>query len=107
MASPWFQQRNPMVSQAATAAAATVPERAPSTMTEMEMEELNRRLLRPTTSSRAKVNQSWKLDNTFMDKDRHAWSKMELFEDCKKCMWTNQGTIKSSCKIRPLNPTPR
>ncbi|XP_060078838.1 chitin deacetylase 7-like [Ylistrum balloti] len=71
-------------------------------MTEAEQDELTRRVGRPTTSSRAKVSQTWKLENTFMENGRHSWSKMELFEDCKKCMWTEGGARKVSCKIRPL-----
>jgi hypothetical protein len=32
---------------------------------------------------------------------------MELFEDCKKCMWTPSGGIKTtSCKIRPIKLVP-
>lgn len=103
LTSPWFQQR-----VGPPAPPVMVPERSPSTMTEAEQDELTRRVGRPTTSSRAKVSQTWKLENTFMENGRHSWAKMELFEDCKKCMWTEGGTRKPSCKIRPLNKqTPR
>lgn len=70
-------------------------------MSEAEIDELNKRLLRPTTSSKAKGSPAWKLDQTFMEQGRHSWAKMELFEDCKKCMWTSGGAIKKSCKTRP------
>jgi len=98
LSSPWFQQRNTMGTQSTAA----VQERPPSIMTEAEQDEATRRLSRPTTSSMAKTSQAWKLENTFMDNGRHVWSKMELFTDCKKCMWSNDGGIKSTCKIRPL-----
>ena len=39
---------------------------------------------------------------------RHSWSKMELFEDCKKCLWTPSGSVKTtSCKIRPIKVLPK
>ncbi|KAL4229851.1 hypothetical protein ACF0H5_010243 [Mactra antiquata] len=99
LSSPWFHQTGSGHDIHAH------PPKSPSqgSMSEAEIEELNKRLLRPTTSSKAKKSQAWKLDNTFMEQGRHAWAKMELFEDCKKCMWTNDGTIKHSCKTRPLD----
>ena len=74
-------------------------------MSDQEISELTKRISRPTTSSQAKKTHSWKLENTFMEQGRHSWAKMELFEDCKKCMWTNSGTVKHSCKIRPVKKT--
>lgn len=99
LTSPWFQQRTPLADQAE---AVVVQERPASTMTEAEMDELTKRVGRPTTSSRAKISQSWKLDMSFVEKGRNSWSKMELFEDVKKCMWKENGVIKESCKVRPL-----
>ena len=99
--SPWFEQ-------AGQAVAAVTTARSPSsTMKESEMDDLLRRVGKPTLSSKAKVNQSWKLENTFMETGRHSWSKMELFEDVKKCMWTPSGGIKKSCKLRPFEESNR
>ncbi|KAK3099899.1 hypothetical protein FSP39_011480 [Pinctada imbricata] len=104
LTSPWFQQRNPLAAQAVAAIPATP--RAPSNMTEAEVEKITERVGKPTRASRAKINQSWKLENTFMDSGRHSWAKMELYADCKKCMWRDNGSIKqNSCKIRPIVPT--
>lgn len=99
LSSPWFHQTG-----AGPDLHAHSGVRSPGTasLSESEIEELNKRLLRPTTSSNAKRTKAWKLDNTFMDQGRHSWAKMELFEDCKKCIWTRNGTIKHTCKTRPI-----
>lgn len=99
LSSPWFHQTG---SAHDIHAHSGVRSPSQSSMSEAEIEELNKRLLRPTTSSNAKKTQAWKLDNTFIEMGRHSWAKMELFEDCKKCMWTHDGTIKHSCKTRPI-----
>lgn len=100
LSSPWFHQTGN--GQDIHAHSGARSPGAGSSMSEAEMEELNKRLLRPTTSSNAKKTKAWKLENTFMEQGRHSWAKMELFEDCKKCIWTNNGTIKHTCKTRPL-----
>ena len=100
LSSPWFHQTgtgNDIHSHSG------IKSPSQNSMSEADIDELNKRLLRPTTSSNAKKAHSWKLENTFMDQGKHAWSKMELFEDCKKCMWTTGGTVKPSCKIRPMD----
>ncbi|KAL3878622.1 hypothetical protein ACJMK2_030992 [Sinanodonta woodiana] len=99
LSSPWFHQSS--ANQAIPPVVVRTPA-SQSSMSEAEMEEINKRLSRPTTSSAAKISMSWKLQNTYMEKGRHSWEKMELFEDCKKCIWTKNGTVKPSCKIRPL-----
>lgn len=97
LSSPWFQQTG-----SATMLIPQGPRSASQgSMSDQEITELTKRLSRPTTSSQAKKTQSWKLENNFMEQGRHSWAKMELFEDCKKCIWTNSGTVKHSCKIRP------
>ncbi|KAH3838373.1 uncharacterized protein LOC127879343 [Dreissena polymorpha] len=98
LSSPWFHQTG---SAHDIHAHSGVKSPGGSSMSEAEIEELNKRLLRPTTSSNAKRSPSWKLDQTFMEQGRHSWAKMELFEDCKKCLWTSGGAIKKSCKTRP------
>ena len=103
LTSPWFQQRNPLAVQAV---AVLPPGRPQNNMTEAEVEKITQRVGKPTRASRAKVNQTWKLENTFMDHGRHSWSKMDLYADCKKCMWKDNGSVKQqSCKIRPIVPT--
>ena len=99
LSSPWFHQTGNVPDIHSHSAIRSAG--AGSNMSEAEMLELNKRLLRPTTSSNAKKSKAWKLENTFMEQGRHSWSKMELFEDCKKCVWTNGGSIKHSCKTRP------
>lgn len=94
--SPWFEQAGQAVAAVATARSTS------SSMKESEMDELLKRVAKPTLSSKAKVNQSWKLENSFMETGRHSWAKMELFEDVKKCMWTGSGGVKQSCKLRPF-----
>lgn len=104
LTSPWFYQRNPQLPPQLANAAQT---RSPSTMTEDDVDQITKRVGRPTQASKAKLSQSWKLENTFMDNGRHAWAKMNLYADCKKCMWKDNGVVKSTYKIRPVQPTPR
>ncbi|XP_063414081.1 uncharacterized protein LOC134696297 [Mytilus trossulus] len=99
--SPWFEQ----VGQAV--AAVTTARSTSSNMTETEMDDLLKRVAKPTLASKAKVNQSWKLENSFMETGRHSWAKMELFEDVKKCMWTQGGGVKKACKLRPFEENNR
>ncbi|KAL8593841.1 hypothetical protein ACOMHN_065318 [Nucella lapillus] len=80
--------------------------KAPSSMSVDEQEALSARLSQPTESARFRRALFWKLDG-YTDTGSHSWSKMELFEDCKKCMWTPTGSIKrSTCKIRPIKVMP-
>jgi len=105
LASPWFHQRNPLAAQAAAAVQSGPDD---NNLSEADVNQITSRVSKPTTASRAKVSSSWKLDNTFMDNGRHSWSKMGLFADCKRCMWNDSGTVKTTCKIRPItNSTPR
>lgn len=98
LSSPWFHQTGSTYDIHAHSGVRS----SQSSLSETEIQDLTKRLLRPTTSSNAKISQAWKLENAFMEQGRHSWTKMELFEDCKKCIWTNDGTIKRSCKTRPL-----
>jgi hypothetical protein len=107
LSSPWFHQTSGQaIPPTGTLVAAQQPvaDKSPSNtppMTEAEMEELNKRLSRPTASSTNKRLMAYKLDS-YMDRGRHSWAKMTLFQDCKKCMWTEGGTIKSTGKIGPI-----
>ncbi len=59
-------------------------------------------LRRPTASSQAKCERPWMKRYyvpDFKEKDRHSWSKMDLFVDCHKCMYTQNGTVKNGKKI--------
>ncbi|RUS90127.1 hypothetical protein EGW08_002094 [Elysia chlorotica] len=94
--SPWFHQR-----RSESAPPAQRPKEPPA-MSQKEQEEITNRISKPTESALYRKSLYWKLDS-FMDRGFHSWSKMDLFDDCKRCMWTHDGTIKnSSCKIRPI-----
>ncbi|KAL8612922.1 hypothetical protein ACOMHN_034999 [Nucella lapillus] len=100
LSSPWFQQK-----KSEGTSSATRP-KAPSSMSVEEQEALSARLSKPTESARQRRALFWKMEG-FMDTGRHSWNKMELFEDCKKCMWSPSGAIKrESCKIRPTKMVP-
>lgn len=101
LSSPWFQQTG----SATMLQPHVVRSPSSNSMSDKEISELTTRVSRPTTSSQAKKTQSWKLQNNFMEQGRHSWAKMELFEDCKKCIWTPSGTVKHTCKIRPIKPS--
>ncbi|XP_046544455.1 uncharacterized protein LOC124254656 [Haliotis rubra] len=60
-----------------------------------DIDALTQRLMKPTRASQAKTSLHWKMD-TYLDRGRHAWSKMELCEDNKKCLWTSNGTVKKT-----------
>lgn len=96
--SPWLQQR-----RSESAPPAQRP-RDPPSISAKDQDESTERLLRPTESALYRQSLYWKLDS-FMDKGFHSWSKMDLFSDCKRCMWGPHGSIKSSCKIRPNDVT--
>ncbi|XP_076467557.1 uncharacterized protein LOC143298564 [Babylonia areolata] len=100
LASPWFHRSRSDIAQPVSRP------KAPSTMSVDEQEALSARLSQPTESARYRRALFWKLDG-YTEGGRHAWSKMELFEDCKRCMWTPSGSIKvTSCKIRPIKVMP-
>ncbi|XP_076446464.1 uncharacterized protein LOC143283920 [Babylonia areolata] len=101
LSSPWFQQKR-------SDNTPTPPRpKPPSAMSVVEQEALSARLSKPTESARQRSALYWKMDG-FMDTGRHSWNKMELFEDCKKCMWTPSGAIKrDTCKIRPTHVVPK
>ncbi|XP_005110770.1 uncharacterized protein LOC101857753 [Aplysia californica] len=92
---PWFHQRR------SESAPPVERPREPPSISAKEQDEVTERLLRPTESALYRQSLYWKLDS-FMDRGFHSWSKMDLFSDCKRCMWTPDGSIKRSCKIRPL-----
>ena len=59
-------------------------------------------LRRPTTSSQAKSERPWMKRYYVLDsseKGRQSWTKMDLYLDCHKCMYTSNGTVKKSTKI--------
>lgn len=93
--SPWYHQKR---SESAPPANKV---REPPTITAKEQNDITARLSRPTESALYRQSLFWKLDG-FMDKGFHSWSKMDLFDDSKRCMWNKDGAIKRSCKIRPL-----
>ena len=94
--SPWFHQR-----RSESAPPAQRPKEPPS-ISQKEQEEITERISKPTESALYRKSLYWKLDS-FMERGFHSWSKMDLFDDYKRCMWTHDGTIKtSSCKIRPI-----
>jgi len=95
---PWFHPKR------SDSAPPVKREREPPNITMKEQEETTERLLRPTESVLNRQSLYWKLDG-YMDRGFHSWSKMDLFADCKRCMWTGQGRLKNSCKIRPVNVT--
>ena len=60
------------------------------------------RLQRPTTSSQAKVEPALhKRMNVlhYTEQDSYCWDKMPIFTDIKKCIWTQDGSIKRSTKL--------
>ena len=56
---------------------------------------------RPTTSSQTKSERPW-LKRYYVadssDQGRQSWTKMELFLDCHKCIYNQNGTAKASTK---------
>lgn len=95
---PWFQPKR------SDSAPPVKREKDPPNITMKEQDETTERLLRPTESVLNRQSLYWKLDS-YMDRGFHSWSKMDLFADCKRCMWTGNGRLKKSCKIRPVNVT--
>ncbi|GFO06075.1 hypothetical protein PoB_003258000 [Plakobranchus ocellatus] len=93
--SPWFQPRR------SESAPPTQRAREPPSISQKEQEEITERISRPTESALYRKSIFWKIDS-FMDRGFHSWSKMDLFGDCKRCMWNQNGTVKASCKIRPI-----
>ncbi|KAK2169137.1 hypothetical protein LSH36_12g19040 [Paralvinella palmiformis] len=61
------------------------------------------RLSRPTLSSRQRFENprlSFSHTNRYISVDGHyVWSKMAFFEDCYRCMYNPQGSMKSSKKL--------
>jgi len=94
---PWFQQP-----RSESAPPVQRPKEG-STVSAKDQEEITNRLMRPTESALYRQSLYWKLDS-FMDRGFHSWSKMDLFSDSKRCMWTPHGSVKRSCKIRPIHP---
>ena len=75
---------------------------SPLGVSKEEQERAVEHLRRPTRSSLAKQD-SAEVKRlhipTFLDNERHSWSKMNYFQDCHRCLWTNQGKIKQGKKI--------
>ncbi|GFR87668.1 hypothetical protein ElyMa_004229300 [Elysia marginata] len=94
--SPWYHQRR------SESAPPNQRPKEPPTISQKQQDEITERISKPTESALYRKSLYWKLDS-FMDRGFHSWSKMDLFDDCKRCMWTPDGTIKTnSCKIRPI-----
>lgn len=94
--SPWFHQRR------SESAPPNQRPKEPPAISQKEQNEITERISKPTESALYRKSLYWKLDS-FMERGFHSWSKMDLFDDCKRCMWTPEGTIKAnSCKIRPI-----
>ncbi|XP_048244000.1 uncharacterized protein LOC124114670 [Haliotis rufescens] len=98
MSSPWYQHR-PQVGGSLSPPPPPQPKKLVP-LSDEELDAINRRMCRPTEASKARQALFWKMDG-FMDRGRCAWTKMAMFKDVKKTMWTNGGTIKKTCSIRP------
>ena len=93
----WYQQKD------YTESTGTISEddALKTSLTEQELRALVHRLSRHTVASRAKRALFWKIDNP-LDRDRLDWKKMAMFDDIQRCMWTDFGSLKGTCKIRPV-----
>ncbi|KAK6172860.1 hypothetical protein SNE40_016434 [Patella caerulea] len=95
---PWFhqsQRRNPRPLEVSVE---NIQDKLAKS--ENEVDAICSRVSRPTESSLCKRSLPVTL-SSYMERGRHSWSKMELFSDVKKCMWSDSGEIKRTCKLRP------
>ncbi|KAK2149262.1 hypothetical protein LSH36_458g02070 [Paralvinella palmiformis] len=67
------------------------------------MEKTVEHLCRPTKASAAKMVESPWMKRlyipSYMESGKYQWDQMTLLEDCKKCTWTDEGTVKQGKKI--------
>ncbi|XP_059163167.1 uncharacterized protein LOC131946425 [Physella acuta] len=93
--SPWIHQRG------SDSAPPVSRPRDPPAISLSEQDEMVERVSRPTESALYRQSLYWKLDS-YMDRGFHSWTKMDLFTDSKNSMYTPEGSIKKTCKIRPV-----
>ncbi|CAL1539760.1 unnamed protein product [Lymnaea stagnalis] len=92
--SPWLHQSR------SDSAQPIAWQRDPPSISKGEQDDMVDRISRPTESALYRQSLYWKLDS-FMDRGRASWTKMNLFDDYQRCMWTPEGAVKNTCKIRP------
>ncbi|XP_041359724.1 uncharacterized protein LOC121376027 [Gigantopelta aegis] len=93
----WYEQRD--ITESSGSSEEDVVK---TSITEQELRALIHRLSRPTVASRAKRALFWKIDSP-LDRSKVDWNKMAMFDDIHRCIWTDHGSLKRTCKIRPVN----
>ena len=98
----WYQQKTPRSASASNPASRTTSQASQCRQLSPEQEKVVERLSRPTHASSAKVDRTvvHRLHvDTYLQRNHYVWHKLPLFEDVKRCQWTNNGTVKHSTKI--------